>query len=164
LKTNTLLEGASAAFTVSGEVGWIIAHDSSLSFKILRTLNPTSIFLETYRNSIEAKYNKELMRKVEIAFAPFFTFYEYGKPLASDNAGRLAGNHRSDIVLGMREEIVYAFENWLCVGLSHEGKFRWSNAQDLQIFTAMGLIANPTGSFRSFTNQHEVFLFSRLTY
>lgn len=164
LRTGTILDGASAAFSVLGEVDWDLSPEARLSFGLSRELSPTPIFLEHYRNAVVINYDQKWMGRLRTLFAPYFVFYEYGKPLAPDNAGRLAGNHRSDVVLGMKEEVAYFFEDWLGVGISHQGWFRWSNAADMQVFTLNGKLADLDGNFHSYTNGHEVLVFGRLTY
>lgn len=164
IPSNVLLEGSSLAFLLEGDLNWRISEDSHLSLKFMRDLETAPIFLESYRNSLEADFRQKFATKFTFLFSPSFKWYELGKALADDKSARLAGNHRSDIILGMREELTYAVQDWCAVGLSHEGTFRWSNAKDLRAFIPEGKIADSSGSFVSMSTQNDLLLFARVNY
>jgi len=160
--TNTLLGGASLPFSVAAKIDWAISKDSHFQLKLARELDPAPLFLEIYTNTIEAQFRHKFWNRFQVCASPYLRLYEYGKPLAADNSGRLAGNHRNDFVVGLAEEVSYRLTDWLSLGVNHQGTFRWSSAADLQIFTDAGKLASDSGNFVTSMNSNEFLVFAKL--
>lgn len=162
--SDTLLDGASLSFSMLSDLRWKISEGSELFLKLERELSPSSVFLETFTTSLHIDYRQKFLDDFTLVLIPSLQFFEYGKPLAPDNLGRLAGNHRNDVTLQTSEELMYFFRSWLSVGLSHRSNFRWSNASDLYFNTPEGKLADISGNLVSDMAQHEILLFTHLMY
>lgn len=161
---DTSLDGVSMPFSAQARFNWDIVASARLSLSVARELINLPLFLEAYANSVELSFRQHFAQHWRLVLAPYLRFYEYGKPLAPDHSGRLAGTPRNDILFGLREELAYAFNNWISLGISHEGTFRWTNASDMQISPAGGKLAHNSDSYGTMMNKHEIFLFARLSY
>jgi hypothetical protein len=161
---NELLNGASFPFAASAELNWKINRCSEFYFKADRGLHSRSLFLDVYTSAIQMDYRHAFGEKFTFVFAPYFRVYEYGKPLNANHTALLEGNVRTDLLLGVREEVMYFAKPWLSVGLSHRGKYRWTNAADFQIADEAGQVADATGASPNAFTQNEFLLTGSLFY
>jgi len=164
VQTKTPLDGASLAFSMLAKLDWHTSKYGHLHLKFARDLEPTPLFLETFTSAFEASYAHQWWDEWNLAVSPYLRLYEYGKPLAADGSGRLAGSHRIDLALGFKEEVSYRMNEWLSLGFEHHGLVRWTNASDFQIFTDAGKLADGSGNFAAWMSSNTFAVFGRLVY
>lgn len=164
---------ASTSIPFGAKIGldWKMAPHSSLSLNLAREIAPAPVFLDQASNSLTATYSQTMWEKFVLTVAPQGGLIEYGKPYTSASLGGTSYRvqdgvkNRLDFYTSALLGLSYSLKEWLALGISGEGFWRWTNTDPAQALSQAGWVAIGDGTnYRSLFSRYQGNVFVRLTY
>lgn len=157
---------------VQVDAAWALTSTTNLQLGLGRSLSPTPLFLDTYSNALNIRFDQRFAQKFVFVLTPSVSYMQFGKPWNDGNTPAASIRTdpkkygKEDLAVDLQGQLTYYIRDWFGIGVSGLGNWRWTNIAIADATTSKGQYVSAAGMLPTnmLYNRYEGVLFLSFNY